>query len=229
MTCKVFDQNRINIDRGRLLEYIIPAGDTGVAGNYLRFKFDENPISSRVRLGTENGIFWNTGDEHTEEGHISEDPDNRIKMMNKRMSKLDIALKEIPAEDKAIAYGHNDPSSDGGMTIVSWGSTKGAILDAIDQLTAEGKNVKFVQVRLMHPFPSSLVEKMLENTKVLVDIEMNYTGQLGSLIKQNLNRHINYKIVKYNGRSMSSSEIYNALMYIISGNAPRRIVLEHGT
>lgn len=230
MTCKVFDQNRINIDRGRLLENIIPAGDTGVAGNYLRFKFDENPISSRIRLGTENGIFWNTGDEHTEEGHISEDPDNRIKMMNKRMSKLDLALKEIPAEDKAIAYGNNDPSSDGdGMTIVSWGSTKGAILDAIDQLTAEGKNVKFVQVRLMHPFPSSLVEKMLENTKVLVDIEMNYTGQLGSLIKQNLNRHINYKIVKYNGRSMSSSEIYNALMYIISGNAPRRIVLEHGT
>jgi len=229
MTCKVFDQNRINIDRGRLLENIIPAGDTGVAGNYLRFKFDENPISSRVRLGTENGIFWNTGDEHTEEGHISEDPDNRIKMMNKRMTKLDLALKEISAEDKAIVYGHNDSSSDGGMTIVSWGSTKGAILDAIDQLAAEGKNVKFVHVRLLHPFPSSLVEKMLENTTVLVDIEMNYTGQLGSLLKQNLNRHINYKIVKYNGRSMSSSEIYNALMYIISGNAPRRIVLEHGT
>ena len=227
MTCKVFDQYKVNIDRGKLLENIIPAGgDTGVAGNYLRFKFDENPISSRVRLGTENGIFWNTGDEHSEEGHITEDPDNRIKMMNKRMSKLDLALKEISAEDKAIAYGHNDPSS--GMTIVSWGSTKGAILDAIDQLTAEGKNVKFVQVKLMHPFPSSLVEKMLENTKVLVDIEMNYTGQLGLLIKQNLNRNINYKIVKYNGRSMSSSEIYNALMYIISGNAPRRIVLEHG-
>jgi 2-oxoglutarate ferredoxin oxidoreductase subunit alpha len=227
MTCRVFDQYKVNIDRGKLLENIVPSGgDTGVAGNYLRFKFDENPISSRVRLGTENGIFWNTGDEHSEEGHITEDPDNRIKMMNKRMSKLDLALKEIPPEDKAIAYGHSDPSS--GMTIVSWGSTKGAILDAIDQLTVEGKNVKFVQVRLMHPFPSSLVEEMLENTKVLVDIEMNYTGQLGLLIKQNLNRNINYKIVKYNGRSMSSSEIYNALMYIISGNAPRRIVLEHG-
>ena len=33
-------------------------------------------ISPRVLLGTENGIFWNTGDEHTEEGHITEDPDN---------------------------------------------------------------------------------------------------------------------------------------------------------
>jgi len=54
-------------------------------------------------------------------------------------------------------------------------------------------------------------------------------GQLGLLIKQNLNRDINYSIVKYNGRSMSSSEVYNALMRIMNGNAPRRIVLEHGT
>jgi len=228
MTCKVFDQHRINIDRGRLVEYVIPAAETGVAGNYLRFKLDENPISPRIRLGTENGVFWNTGDEHTEEGHITEDPDNRIKMMNKRMSKLDFALNEIPDEDKAIEYGH-DLSSGDGMTIVSWGSTKGAILDAIDQLTTEGKNVKFVQLRLMHPFPSSLVAKMLENTRVLVDVEMNYMGQLGLLIKQNLNRDINYSIVKYNGRSMSSSEVYNALMRIMNGNAPRRIVLEHGT
>jgi 2-oxoglutarate/2-oxoacid ferredoxin oxidoreductase subunit alpha len=70
---------------------------------------------------------------------------------------------------------------------------------------------------------------MLENTKVLIDIEMNYTSQLGLLIKQNLNREVDYRIVKYNGRPMSSSEVYNALMHIITGDASRRIVLEYGT
>jgi 2-oxoglutarate ferredoxin oxidoreductase subunit alpha len=227
MTCKIFDQHSIKIDRGHLLENVPQSAETGTAGNYRRFKLDINPISPRIALGKENGIFWNTGDEHTEEGHITEDPDNRIKMMNKRMSKLDLALKEIPDEDKARAYGQDDPS--GGMTIVSWGSTKGAILDAIDRLVAEGKKVRFIQIRLMHPFPTTLVEKMLANSKVLVDIEMNYTSQLGVLIKQNLSRSIDYKIVKYNGRPMSSSEVYNALMSIINGNAKRRIVLEHGT
>jgi 2-oxoglutarate/2-oxoacid ferredoxin oxidoreductase subunit alpha len=227
MTCKIFDQHSIKIDRGHLLENVPQSAETGTAGNYRRFKLDINPISPRIALGKENGIFWNTGDEHTEEGHITEDPDNRIKMMNKRMSKLDLALKEIPDEDKARAYGQDDPSS--GVTIVSWGSTKGAILDAIDRLVAEGKKVKFIQIRLMHPFPTALVEKMLANSKVLVDIEMNYTSQLGVLIKQNLSRSIDYKIVKYNGRPMSSSEVYNALMSIINGNAKRRIVLEHGT
>lgn len=226
-TCKIFDQRSINIDRGQLLENVPQFAETGTAGNYRRFKLDVNPISPRIALGKENGIFWNTGDEHTEEGHITEDPDNRIKMMNKRMSKLDVALKEIPDEDKAKAYGQDDPS--GGITIVSWGSTKGAILDAMDRLVVEGKKVKFIQIRLMHPFPSALIEKMLVNSKVLVDIEMNYTSQLGVLIKQNLSCNIDYRIVKYNGRPMSSSEVYNALMSIINGNAKRRIVLEHGT
>jgi 2-oxoglutarate ferredoxin oxidoreductase subunit alpha len=227
ITCKVFDQHRVRIDRGRLIESLPPSAEHGVGGNYRRFKLGGSPVSPRIKIGTENGIFWNTGDEHNEEGHITEDPDNRIRMMNKRMSKLDIALDEIPDEDKAILYGQDESST--GMTIVSWGSTKGAILDAIDCLIAEGKKIKFVQIRLMHPFPTALVKKMLKDTKILIDIEMNYTSQLGLLIKQNLNREVDYRIVKYNGRPMSSSEVYNALMQIINGEASRRIVLEYGT
>jgi 2-oxoglutarate/2-oxoacid ferredoxin oxidoreductase subunit alpha len=227
MTCKIFDQNKVTIDRGQLLQTIPNSTPTGEGGHYLRFKLDENPVSPRVTLGTENGIFWNTGDEHSEEGHISEDPVVRVNMMNKRLGKLDLALKEISAEDKAVMYGEDDSTD--GLTLLSWGSTKGAILDALDRLLAEGKKIKFIQIRLMHPFPAVLLEQMLENTKVLVDIEMNYTSQLGLLLKQNLNRDANYRIVKYNGRPMSSSEVYNAIKRIINGDAPRRIVLENGT
>jgi 2-oxoglutarate ferredoxin oxidoreductase subunit alpha len=227
MTCKIFDQHRVDINRGRLLESLPTSSEHGVSGNYLRFKLGGSPVSPRVKIGTQNGIFWNTGDEHTEEGHITEDPDNRIRMMDKRMSKLDVALDEIPDEDKAVFYGQDESYTD--MTIVSWGSTKGAILDAIDRLESQGKKINFIQIRLMHPFPTALIKKMLETTKVLIDIEMNYTSQLGLLISQNLNREVDYKIVKYNGRPMSSSEVYNALMHIITGKASRRIVLEHGT
>jgi 2-oxoglutarate/2-oxoacid ferredoxin oxidoreductase subunit alpha len=227
MTCKMFDQYKVKIDRGQLLENVAASTERGIAGHYLRFKLSENPISPRLSLGTENGIFWNTGDEHTEEGHITEDPEMRIKMMNKRMGKLELALNEIDNEDKAVAYGEYDPLL--GLTIIGWGSTKGAILDAMARFTDEGKKIKFIQVRLLHPFPTAVVERLLDNTKVLVDIEMNYSSQLGSLIKQNLRREINYSIVKYNGRPMSSSEIYNALLHIINGNASRRIVLDNGT
>jgi 2-oxoglutarate ferredoxin oxidoreductase subunit alpha len=222
-TCRNFETNKISIDRGFLV-HTVTEEDKGVAGNYLRFKLSDNPISPRVVLGTRDAIFWNTGDEHTEEGHITEDPELRVQMMDKRMSKLDVALKEIPNEDKAISYGSGD------TVIVSWGSTKGAILDAMDKLAGEGINVRFVQVRLMSPFPSELVKSMLKDAKKVIDIEMNYTGQLAALLRQNIQRDFDYQIVKYNGRPMSLDEVYNAVKRITSGkNASRRQVLKVGT
>ena len=220
-TCKNFDVNKIGIHRGSMVKEITDK-DKGVAGNYLRFKLSDDPISPRVVLGTKDAIFWNTGDEHTEEGHISEDPELRVQMMDKRMNKLQVALKEIPDEDKAVAYGGGD------IAIISWGSTKGAILDMMEKLAAEGTKIKFIQVRLMNPFPSELVNSMLKGVKTVIDIEMNYTGQLGSLVRQHIGREVDFKIVKYNGRPISLDEVYNAVKRIMGGDAPRRQVLKSG-
>jgi len=225
-TCRNFDQHRIKVDRGQIVDKVSMAGEK-LDRKYLRFKLGKNPISPRAVLGTQNGIFWNTGDEHTEEGHITEDPYNRVNMMDKRMNKLDIALEEIPNEDKAIAFGNNEDQDV--LSVLSWGSTKGSILDALNQLNREGEKMRFIQLRLLHPFPASLLETLIRGSKILVDIEMNYSAQLASMIEQRLKRKIDYTVVKYNGRPMSSSEIYNALKLIISGNAPRRQVLENGT
>src|SRR5918995_1352354 len=249
MTCKALDQNKIQINRGKLLPDCVENqadkdnkedpkryATQELRRRYLRFKFDTSPISPRATLGTKNAIFWNSGDEHTEEGHITEDPVVRTQMMNKRMSKLDVVLKEIPDEDKLVVYDHsaedhNGSSLDPDIVIVSWGSTKGSILDAIDQLRIDKKEIrlKFIQIKLLHPFPTPLVEKMLGNVGILIDIEMNYTSQLAIVLEQNISRRIDYRIVKYNGRPISSSEIYNALLRIHNGDAPRRIILEHGT
>jgi 2-oxoglutarate/2-oxoacid ferredoxin oxidoreductase subunit alpha len=224
VTCNNFDVNKVRIERGSIVKQVTDE-DKGVAGNYLRFKLSSNPISARVVLGTKDTIFWNSGDEHTEEGHITEDPEIRVQMMHKRMTKLNIALKEIPDEDKAVAYGRGG----GDMVIISWGSTKGTILDAMDKLAAEGMmNVRFIQVRLMHPFPSELVKSMLRGAKTVIDIEMNYSGQLGSLLRQHTGLEAHYQIVKYNGRPMSLDEVYNAVKRIIQGDAPRRQVLRSG-
>jgi 2-oxoglutarate/2-oxoacid ferredoxin oxidoreductase subunit alpha len=221
ITCKNFNVNKVAIDRGSQVKQITEE-DKGVAGNYLRFKLSNNPISPMVVLGTKDAIFWNSGDEHTEEGHITEDPEIRVQMMDKRMTKLDVAIKEIPDEDKAVAYGSGD------IVIISWGSTKGAILDAMDKLAAEGMKAKYIQVRLMHPFPSELVKSMLKDAKTVINIEMNYSGQLGSLVRQHTGLEANYHIVKYNGRPMSLDEVYNSVKRIIRGDAPRRQVLRSG-
>lgn len=142
------------------------------------------------------------------------------------MKKLDLALEKINQDDMAICH---DFDSDGKNVVVSWGSTKGAILEALEKLSEEGNKMKFVQIRLLHPFPTETVKKFLKDAKLVIDVEMNYTSQLGSLVQQNTGREVDYKIVKYNGRPISTTELYIALKAILSGNNERRIVLDGGT
>jgi 2-oxoglutarate ferredoxin oxidoreductase subunit alpha len=103
------------------------------------------------------------------------------------------------------------------------------ILDAIDKLIREGKKINFVQLRLLNPFPSKLVESLLSRTRLLIDVEMNYSGQLAKLLSENIKREPDYFVVKYNGRPMSLSEVYGILKRIIEGKAKKREVLTGGS
>jgi 2-oxoglutarate ferredoxin oxidoreductase subunit alpha len=215
LTCRRFDPNKVTIDRGKLLEKI--EGD-----DYKRFALTDDGISPMSRIGLENGIFWNTGDERDEYGHISEDPVGRVKMMDKRMSRLDLIIKKIPKEEQIVSFGIHD------FTIISWGSTKGPIIDALEMLKEEGKNVGFVQFKLLHPFPTEYAKSLLQGAKTIIDIESNYTGQLGQVFKQNLGRDVDHFILKYTGRGMTCTEIYDSLKKIIENKANKREVLTHG-
>ena len=215
VTCKRFDPDKVTIDRGKLLDKI-------EGNDYRRFASTDDGISPRSKLGLENGIFWNTGDESDEYGHISEDPFERVKMMDKRMSRFGLIIKKIPKEDQIVTFGVHD------FTIISWGSTKGPILDALDMLKNENINVGFVQFKLLHPFPTEYAKSLLKDTKTIIDIEANYTGQLGQIFKQNLGRDVDYFILKFTGRGMTSTEIYDSLKKIIENKAKKREVLTHG-
>jgi 2-oxoglutarate ferredoxin oxidoreductase subunit alpha len=213
----------IPIQRGKLIQ----DGDhNGDDGEYRRFAFEEDGISPRAVLGTPGHRFWNTGDEHNEMGHIEEDPENRTKMMTKRMTKLETAAKEIPEEDKLNFFKSNKPSD---LTIVSWGSTKGPILDAIKLLERDGIAVDFLQIRLVSPFPTEGVQRRLFGAKFLIDIEQNYSGQMADVIAEKTLIEIKNKIVKFNGRPMSRDEVYLAIRQILSNpEANKRVVLIHG-
>jgi len=215
ITCKRFDPEKVNIDRGKLLEKIEKKP-------YKRFELTPDGISPRSKLGLEDGIFWNTGDERDEDGHISEDPQMRIKMMDKRLSRFDLILKQIPKEDQVVSFGMAE------HCIISWGSAKGPILDAIDMLKKENINIGFIQLKLLHPFPTKYVKELLKDVKTIIDVEANYTGQLGALFKQNLGRDVDYFILKYTGRSMNSTEVYDSLKKIIENKAEKREILTHG-
>ena len=219
-TYPVFDHDKFKIDRGQLLTEKELEGK-----EYRRFRFTESGVSPRVMLGTKNGVHWYTGDEHNETGHISEEPLNRRLMVEKRMKKLELVEKEVPVEDKLKFFGDQDSEN----IVVSWGSPKGAIIEALDMLKQESFSLGFMQLRLLHPLPTEDVKKALEGKKQIIDIEDNYTGQLGGIIKEKTGLAPNFYILKYTGRPMTTTEVYDALKAILTGKAPEREVLMLGS
>jgi 2-oxoglutarate ferredoxin oxidoreductase subunit alpha len=219
-TYPVFDYGKFKIERGQILTEKELENQ-----EYRRFRFTETGLSPRVVLGTKNGVHWYTGDEHNEIGHISEEPFNRRLMVEKRMKKLELVEKEVPIEEKLNFFGNQDSEN----IVVSWGSPKGAIIESLNLLKSEGFSLGFMQIRMINPLPTDYIKKALEGKKRIIDVEDNYSGQLGGIIKEKTGIAPNFHILKYTGRPMTTTEVYNALKAILTDKAPERQVLMFGS
>jgi 2-oxoglutarate ferredoxin oxidoreductase subunit alpha len=223
-TYPAFDTSGLMIQRGQLLSPDDLQRLLRDQGQYRRFQLTESGISPRLPLGASGTVFWNTGDERDERGHISEHATTRTKMMEKRMKKLELVEREIPASEKYKFFGREDDAP----LVVSWGSSKGAILEAKEFLEGEGIKINFLQARMIHPLPASDFSELLQRARRVIDVEMNYSGQLAGIIRENTGIKIDDLILKYNGRPMTSDEAYSAIKNVLSGKAPKRQVLTHG-
>lgn len=220
VSCQMLDPRFVRIERGELLS------EADISGkDYRRFEFTDTGISPRLPIGTPGAVFWNTGDEHSETGHISEEPMMRTRMIEKRMKKLDTAEREIPLKEKINFFGDEDAPA----IIVSWGSPKGAILEAMEMLKKDGYRTGFLQIRMPHPLPKEYITKLLGKASKKIDIEGNYSGQLAGIIREKTGVLMDYFILKWNGRPMSSDEVYDALLRIMQDKAQVRQVLNGGS
>jgi 2-oxoglutarate ferredoxin oxidoreductase subunit alpha len=217
-TVPILNLNELRIDRGQILN----ESDLANKSLYKRYEFTPLGVSPRVVPGTKGGIFHTTGDEHDELGHISENSEIRIKMMQKRMRKLQLANESIADTKKVNFFGPEKAD----VTLVGWGSTKGAILDGMQDLEGDGIRCNYLQVRYMSPFPTQLVQKYLSASKRKVLIENNYSGQLGALIREHTGIAMDAKVVKYNGRPFSQNEVYDGVKDVIK-NGVKEIVMAH--
>ncbi|MEM4103995.1 MAG: 2-oxoacid:acceptor oxidoreductase subunit alpha [Thermoplasmatales archaeon] len=207
-TVEPYDLSSVRIDRGKLI--------LSETSNYLRYRLTEDGISPRSVPGVRGGLVTIAGDEHGEDGHIfTEDPDNRIRMMDKRMGKMKLILKDVSQDMKVKFFGKVSNKK----VIVSWGSPKGAILDAMEEF----KDFSFLQVRMMSPFPSEEVIKYLKG-KTVISVEQNYSGQLADLIREKTGIEADSRIVKFNGRAIAYEELVNALKMVPD---ERRVVLSY--
>jgi 2-oxoglutarate ferredoxin oxidoreductase subunit alpha len=217
-TIPEFDMTRVRIDRGQIM-----SASTNGTGSYERFKPTESGITPRSVMGQPGGMHWVTGGEHTSIGRVTEDPVIRELQMEKRMRKMDTILAELSRDEKLRVVGPDDAA----ITLLSWGATKGVIHETMDLLAAEGIPVRSVQVRLLWPFPAAEVVAALAGRSPVVGLELNFSGQLARLLRQETGIAVHHLVVKYNGRPVSARELSEALRSIHSGSAEPRIVLRN--
>jgi len=110
-----------------------------------------------------------------ETGDISYEPENHQKMTDVRKDKIDGIARYIPEQEVAMG------ESKGKLAVVGWGSTYGAIHQAVKRCRQEKLDVSHIHIRYLNPFPANLGELLAGYDQVLIP-EMN-TGQLVNVIR----------------------------------------------
>lgn len=161
-------------------------------------------VSPRTIPGVVGGQYLSNSYEHDEEGWTTEDADMRKKQVDKRMKKMDAIKSVMPLPS---VYGDADAT----VTFVSFGSTKGPILEAMQILAKKGTKAKLIHFSTVFPFASG-VKDMLMKEKRLISVEGNVTAQLAGVIREQTGVEITEKLTKYDGRQWLPEEIVESVL-----------------
>jgi len=204
----------VPIDRGQLVT------DPGAGnGKYKRYAFTPSGISPRALPGTADGLHVAASDEHDEEGILISDmftnPAVRRKIAEKRLRKVDLALRDLPAPQLL-------GPADAEVTLIGWGSTLGVIREAVGQLAAAGIRANHLQVKYLHPFHSRDVSEILSRCKRTICIELNATGQFARHLRAETGYSVHDRILKYDGEPFEPGDIAEQVRAILEGR-PRSL------
>lgn len=148
-------------------------------------------------------------------GHVSYDPLNHEHMVWTRAEKIARIAREIP---EAEVYG--DPSGD--LLIVGWGSTYGAITQAVRTLRRRGHRVSSLHLRYLNPMPANVGSVLARFRRVLVP-EMNL-GQLQMILRARFLVDA-VGLHKVQGRPFKVSEIVSKAEELLGVREQARLVV----
>ncbi|MFQ5721550.1 MAG: 2-oxoacid:acceptor oxidoreductase subunit alpha [Candidatus Aminicenantales bacterium] len=204
-TVERFDLSKLIIERGKLLsqEELLKIKE------YKRYELTADGISPRALPSMKNGLHLVESNEHNEKGYRDESPDIRVKMMEKRMKKLAELGRDLPLPR---LWG----SKEAEIGLIGFGSTFGSIKEAMDRFQQQNIRTKYLQLRMLWPFPKTIVENFIKNSEYVFVVENNYSGQLNFLIRsQAINSQKIRSILKYSSQAFRPAEIVAEMKKVI--------------
>jgi 2-oxoglutarate ferredoxin oxidoreductase subunit alpha len=199
----------VPIDRGQLVSEWNPE-----KGDYKRFAFTPSGVSPRALPGTANTLHVVASDEHDEHGILISDvfcnQAVRRKIAEKRMKKMALALKDLPAPKL-------EGPADAEVTLIGWGSTEGVLREAAKQLNDSGVRTNQLHFKYLLPFHSKEATEILKKCKRTIGIEANSTGQFARLLRAETGHGVNDQILKYDGEPFEPGTIAKQVRDILKG------------
>ena len=171
---------------------------------YKRYALTESGVSPRLLPGRSKHLVVADSDEHTEDGHLTEDLDVRILMNNKRLRKMDVLRQDVVPPSY---FGDDYPD----LLLVCWGSSQGPVLEAAQKLQAKGIRAGCLHFSQVWPLITEHFLHRLESAGRVVCVEGNAVGQLAKLIRRETGFSINELVTRYDGLPFTSEYILKKL------------------
>jgi 2-oxoglutarate ferredoxin oxidoreductase subunit alpha len=162
---------------------------------YTRYARSDTGVSPLAVPGASRHVVAVDSDEHDEQGHIIEDAQTRIAMVEKRLTRKMALLRQEIAPP--VSYGDGRE-----ILLIGYGSTYGVMKEAVDRL-ADRHRIGMLHFAEVCPFP--LPEQfdfiaLLKQAALTLCVENNATGQFASLLRQETGFTCSAGINKYDGR-----------------------------
>ncbi len=197
-TIFAFNQKQIPIERG-----LVKEKDFSNLKSEDRYEITKNGLSKRWLPCTKNTPhYFGQGDEHKPDGSLDESEKSE-EMYAKRMKKQELISKALPEPEI------HGTKSKADISFIGWGSTKNSMLDIMGNYKKKGIKINYLHFSYLYPLKTKKLAKFFKENSNVNLIEGNYQGQLGNLIKQNLNIEFKNKLLKYNGRPFFIEDIEN--------------------
>lgn len=182
------------VDRGKLLsrEELLKLKE------FKRYLVTDDGISPRANPGLTGSLHQANSYEHNEDGHTTEDALERTRQVEKRNRKNDTYL----AEDFQIPVLYGDKNAP--LTLISWGSMKGPVLQAMKSGSAK---YNYLHFNHLFPLDKSRIRTLLRSFKKMLLVENNSTAQLGQLLTASTGVEFSDNLLKYSGRPIYPEEI----------------------
>jgi 2-oxoglutarate ferredoxin oxidoreductase subunit alpha len=168
---------------------------------YQRYAITDSGVSPRQLPGLSEHLVVCDSDEHTSDGHITEDLTVRQQMVAKRLRKLQGLRTEVTPPEY---LGDKNPE----VLFATWGSSRGAVLEAAATLRAQGRQVAALCFSQVWPLIPEQFLPYLQEAKQVVMVEGNATGQFAGLIRRETGFQISKLILRYDGLPITPEYIF---------------------